>query len=94
MNVQNHYPFSIQPVPQGQTRFRNQGAPTHMELKRSESEIQVDSYYPQEDFVVRKSGEEVTLDANHPLAGMELTWDIEVVSVRPAGPDNVEQAKE
>ena len=36
--------------------------------------------------VIRKSGDEVTLDANHPLAGMELTWDVEIVSVRPAGP--------
>jgi hypothetical protein len=62
MNVQNHYPFHVQPVPQGQTRFQNQGMPAHMELRRSESEIKVDSYYPQEDFSVRKSGEEVKMD--------------------------------
>lgn len=37
--------------------------------------------------VVRKNEQEVTLDANHPLAGMELTWEVEVVSVRPARPD-------
>lgn len=30
------------------------------------------------------AGDQVTLDANHPLAGMDLTFDVEVVSVRPA----------
>lgn len=29
-------------------------------------------------------GDEVTLDANHPLAGVDLTFDVEVVSVRAA----------
>jgi FKBP-type peptidyl-prolyl cis-trans isomerase SlyD len=28
-------------------------------------------------------GDEVVLDANHPLAGVGLTFDVEVVSVRP-----------
>lgn len=62
MNVQNYYPFGVQAVPMGRTQFKNQGAPTHLELRRSESEIQVDSFYPQEDFSVRKSGEEVKID--------------------------------
>jgi hypothetical protein len=62
MNVQSFYPFAAQPVPYGQTRFKNQGAPIRMELRRSESEIQVDGFYPQEDFSVRKSGEQVKMD--------------------------------
>lgn len=34
--------------------------------------------------VVSVEGEEVLLDANHPLAGLDLTFDVEVVSVREA----------
>jgi len=34
--------------------------------------------------VVAIDGEQVTLDANHPLAGTDLTFDVEVVAVRPA----------
>jgi FKBP-type peptidyl-prolyl cis-trans isomerase SlyD len=29
-------------------------------------------------------GNEVLLDANHPLAGMDLTFEVEIVTVRPA----------
>ena len=29
-------------------------------------------------------GDEVVLDANHPLAGVDLTFDVEIVSARPA----------
>lgn len=29
-------------------------------------------------------GDEVLLDANHPLAGVDLTFDVEIVAVRPA----------
>ena len=34
--------------------------------------------------------DEVLLDANHPLAGVDLTFDVEVVGVRAATPDEVE----
>jgi len=34
--------------------------------------------------VVGVEGDEVLLDANHPLAGVDLTFDVEVVAVRPA----------
>lgn len=34
--------------------------------------------------VVAIEGEEVLLDANHPLAGQELHFDVELVAVRPA----------
>ncbi|MBS0632420.1 MAG: peptidylprolyl isomerase [Verrucomicrobia bacterium] len=34
--------------------------------------------------VVSIDGDEVTLDANHPLAGVDLTFDVEIVSARTA----------
>jgi len=34
--------------------------------------------------VVAIDGEEVTLDANHPLAGVDLTFDVQLVAARPA----------
>jgi FKBP-type peptidyl-prolyl cis-trans isomerase SlyD len=34
-------------------------------------------------------GDEVLLDANHPLAGVDLTFDVEVVSAREATPDEL-----
>ena len=34
-------------------------------------------------------GEDVILDANHPLAGVDLTFDVEIVSVRPATSDEL-----
>lgn len=36
--------------------------------------------------VVAVEGDQVTLDANHPLAGEELHFDVELVAVRPATP--------
>jgi len=41
--------------------------------------------------VVKKvDGEEVTIDANHPLAGVPLNFDVEVVEVREATDEEVE----
>jgi FKBP-type peptidyl-prolyl cis-trans isomerase SlyD len=34
-------------------------------------------------------GEEVTIDANHPLAGVTLNFDIEIVSVREATEEEI-----
>jgi FKBP-type peptidyl-prolyl cis-trans isomerase SlyD len=34
-------------------------------------------------------GDEVLLDANHPLAGVDLTFDVEIVTVRPATDDEL-----
>src|SRR5262249_42267231 len=39
--------------------------------------------------VVAVEGDEAVLDANHPLAGMTLTFDIEVLDVRAATPDEI-----
>ena len=40
--------------------------------------------------VVNVDGEEVTLDANHPLAGETLHFDVKVVDVREATPEELE----
>ena len=37
--------------------------------------------------------EAVVLDANHPLAGMSLRFDLEVVEVRPASEDEIERER-
>lgn len=47
--------------------------------------IQLSNEQGQMDVVITGVGpEEVTLDANHPLAGKDLTFDIEIVDVEPA----------
>lgn len=40
--------------------------------------------------VVGVEGDEVLLDANHPLAGVELTFDVEILAARPATPEELE----
>ncbi len=35
-------------------------------------------------YVKEKSGETITLDFNHPLAGKDLCYEVKIVSVRPA----------
>ncbi len=35
-------------------------------------------------------GDEVVLDANHPLAGVDLTFDVHVTAVREATPDEIQ----
>lgn len=35
------------------------------------------------------AGDDVLLDANHPLAGVDLTFDVEIVSARAAQPDEL-----
>ena len=37
-------------------------------------------------------GDEVTLDANHPLAGADLTFHVEIIAVREATTEEIEQA--
>jgi FKBP-type peptidyl-prolyl cis-trans isomerase SlyD len=39
--------------------------------------------------VVKIEGEDITLDANHPLAGVDLTFDVEIVSARPAKAEEI-----
>lgn len=35
-------------------------------------------------------GDEVLLDANHPLAGIDLTFDVEILAVRAASPEELQ----
>jgi len=39
--------------------------------------------------VVAVEGDEVTVDANHPLAGVTLNFDVTVAEVRPATPEEL-----
>ena len=39
--------------------------------------------------VAALEGDEVLLDANHPLAGIDLTFDVEIVSARAASTDEL-----
>jgi len=44
-----------------------------------------------ETIVVKKvEGDEVTVDANHPLAGVELNFDIQIVEVREASEEEID----
>ncbi|MDI1278509.1 MAG: peptidylprolyl isomerase [Methylobacter sp.] len=40
--------------------------------------------------IVKIEGDDITIDGNHPLAGMALTFDVEVVDVRPATKEEAE----
>ncbi|HTQ31272.1 MAG TPA: peptidylprolyl isomerase [Opitutaceae bacterium] len=37
--------------------------------------------------VVAIDGDEILLDANHPLAGLDLAFEVEIIAVRPATPE-------
>jgi FKBP-type peptidyl-prolyl cis-trans isomerase SlyD len=39
--------------------------------------------------VVAIDGDTVLLDANHPLAGVDLTFDVEILETRPATPEEL-----
>ncbi len=43
--------------------------------------------------VLAIEGDEVLLDANHPLAGQELHFEVELVAVRAATPAELQQAR-
>jgi FKBP-type peptidyl-prolyl cis-trans isomerase SlyD len=39
--------------------------------------------------VTKVDGDEITVDGNHPLAGVDLTFDVEVINVRAATADEL-----
>lgn len=53
-------------------------------------QVQLDTEHGPRIAVVSKiSGDEVTLDLNHPLAGVTLHFDVEIVGVRAASADEI-----
>lgn len=53
-------------------------------------QVQLDTEHgPQIAIVASIKGEEVTLDLNHPLAGMTLHFDVEIVGVRDAEKEEI-----
>ncbi len=40
--------------------------------------------------VSKVEGDEITIDGNHPLSGLALTFDVEVMEIRPATEDELE----
>lgn len=52
---------------------------------------QADSFSPVR--VTAVSGDEITLDGNHPLAGQDLTFAVEIVEKRPATSDELTLAQ-
>ena len=44
--------------------------------------------------VVAIEGDDIVLDANHPLAGEELHFDVELSAVRPATPEELQATRE
>jgi FKBP-type peptidyl-prolyl cis-trans isomerase SlyD len=47
------------------------------------------SYGPGVVTVVNVDGDDITIDGNHPLAGEALTFDVEVIDIRPATEDEI-----
>jgi FKBP-type peptidyl-prolyl cis-trans isomerase SlyD len=39
--------------------------------------------------IVAIDGDDITIDGNHPLAGMALTFDVEIVDIRPASSEEI-----
>jgi FKBP-type peptidyl-prolyl cis-trans isomerase SlyD len=55
--------------------------------------VQFQANGPQGPMVVRiveVEGDQITLDANHPLAGVDLSFEVEVLEVRDATPDELD----
>lgn len=66
--------------------FAEMGAPIEVGM---EIEMQLDDdIFPV--LITKIEGEEVTIDMNHPLAGMDLTFDVEIVGVRDATAEELE----
>ena len=54
-------------------------------------QIQIDTNQGTQMAIFTKvEGEDVTIDMNHPLAGMDLSFDVEIVDVREASKEEIE----
>jgi FKBP-type peptidyl-prolyl cis-trans isomerase SlyD len=78
-----HDPAQVQRVPREQL-------PVEGELKLGDTFRTGPDRYAPVVTVVAIEGDTVLLDANHPLAGVDLTFDIELVAARVATPDELQ----
>ena len=54
-------------------------------------QIQIDTNQGMQMALITKvEGEDVTVDMNHPLAGMDLTFDVEIIEVRKATTEEID----
>lgn len=54
------------------------------------TQLHTDTEYGEQTVVVTKiEGDEVTIDANHPLAGLTLNFDVTIREVRDASPEEI-----
>jgi FKBP-type peptidyl-prolyl cis-trans isomerase SlyD len=75
--------------PRGMVRAPRSTFPDDLELEPG-IEVQADTPDgPLSFLVVAIEGDEVVLDANHPMAGKTLTFDVEVLEVRAATKDEI-----
>jgi FKBP-type peptidyl-prolyl cis-trans isomerase SlyD len=72
----------VQKVPRGQL-------PVEGELRAGDQFRAGDDRYAPVVRIAAIEGDEVLLDANHPLAGVDLAFEVEIISVRPATADEL-----
>ncbi len=71
-----------QPNPQAQQAVPRAEIPDHIPLDLgTQLQVQTPDGQAMQVTVVQVTDQEVTLDANHPLAGKDLTFDIELVEI-------------
>ena len=70
-------------------RVRRALLPVEGELRVGETFRAGEDRYAPVVTVVALEGDEVLLDANHPLAGVDLTFDVEIVAARAATADEL-----
>lgn len=70
-------------------RVKRAMLPVEGELKAGETFQAGEDRYAPVVTVLAVEGDEVLLDANHPLAGVDLTFDVEVVTARAATPEEL-----
>jgi len=62
-----------------------------LEIKAGLSFQNMTEHGPQLIRVIKVEGKEITIDSNHPYAGLTLTWDVMVLSLRHASAEEMEQ---
>ncbi len=76
------------------SRIRRKAIPSGGQLKVGDSvQVQVDESQFRIYKVIEVNGDSVILDANHPLAGQDLIFDIEATDVRDATNEEIAESK-